>query len=72
MYFDWIAAAGICGCLIGAYIKIEYYQIMVKYMPLISVFVMAVFFFNHVNWIESLKIEIEIISCYCRYFYRVN
>ena len=52
---DWIAAAGICGCLIGAYIKIEYYQIMVKYMPLISVFVMAVFFFNHVNWIESLK-----------------
>lgn len=52
---DWIATAGICICLVGAYIKMEYYQVMVKYMPLITVGIMTILFFNHVNWIESLK-----------------
>lgn len=52
---DWIAIAGICICLLGAYLKIEYYQIMVNYMPLIAALVMLVLFFNHVNWIEHLK-----------------
>lgn len=52
---DWIAVAGIAVCLIGGYVNNESYQTMIGYMPVIAISVLAILFYNHVNWIKALK-----------------
>lgn len=52
---DWISMAGIAICLVGGYIKLEYYQVMIHYMPIIATFIMMLLFFNHINWVDCLR-----------------
>lgn len=52
---DWLAAGVLMVGLCLTYISKPFYDKMTGYVPIIGFVVLAILFFNHINWIERLK-----------------
>lgn len=52
---DWITAGLIIACLCMAYISRQYYDKFINYTAMVNFVILAIVFFNHVDWIEKIK-----------------